>query len=105
MNITMENNNLQGLLNIDFNLIINKAMKYDESIKKHIGYVVKYQKKKREDKDEEFLEYQRQAQKKYYEVNKEKIIARQIANYNKRKLLKQQQILDLLNSSSGSEED
>jgi hypothetical protein len=82
----------QLFLNQTLNEIMIKAMKYEELKNKQKEHNIKYEKRKREEKDTHFLDKKKQYAKNYYERNKEKVIQKQLQRYYNNK-----------NSSSGEE--
>jgi hypothetical protein len=73
------------LVNLTINEIMNKAIKYEEIKQKHKQQTMKYEKRKREEKDINFLEKKKQYSKNYYEKNKEKVIKKQLEKYHNKK--------------------
>jgi hypothetical protein len=75
----------QLLMNHTLNDIIMKATKYDELVKKQKQHTINYSKKKREEKDVNFIEKQRQYAKNYYINNKDKVNKKHLERYYKKK--------------------
>lgn len=73
------------LVNLTINEIMNKAIKYEEIKQKHKQHTMNYEKRKREEKDINFLEKKKQYSKTYYEKNKEKVIKKQLEKYHNKK--------------------
>jgi len=77
--------------NIDFstlnlNEIYSQAIKYQTKQEQNRKYVKAYQKRKIEEKDENFLKKHCEYSKTYYEKNKEKVNKKQLERYHKKKL-------------------
>ena len=79
----MDTNSL--LLTQPLNDIIMKAMKYEEMRKKIQERNIKYEHRKREEKDAHFLDKKKQYAKNYYNNNKDKVNKKQLERYYKKK--------------------
>ena len=70
---------------LDLNEIYKNALKYKTKQEQNRKYVKEYQKLKREEKDETFLQKQREYQKKYYINNKAKVDKNNLERYYRNK--------------------
>ncbi len=72
--------------NINLNEIYQQAVKFQIKQEQNRKNVKKYQEKKRDEKDESFLQKHREYARNYYEKNKEKVIQKQLQRYYKNKI-------------------
>jgi hypothetical protein len=70
---------------INLNEIMIKAIKYEKIKNKQKEHTMNYSKRKREEKDVNFIEKQKQYAKNYYEKNKEKIDKKNLERYYNKK--------------------
>ena len=73
------------LSTLNLNEIYNKAVKYEELRNKQKEHNIKYEKRKREEKDIHFLEKKKLYAKNYYDKNKEKVNKKQLERYHNKK--------------------
>jgi hypothetical protein len=70
---------------INLNELMSKAIKYEELRNKQKQQNIKYEKRKREEKDIHFLNKKKEYAKKYYEKNKEKVDKKNLERYHNKK--------------------
>ena len=76
---------MENLTNFTLNELIDISVKYQELKFKQRQHTINYSKKKREEKDINFIEKQKQYSKNYYEKNKEKINNKNLERYHNKK--------------------
>jgi hypothetical protein len=82
------------LSTLNLNEIYNKAVKYEELRNKQKEHNIKYEKRKREEKDIHFLNKKKEYAKKYYEKNKEKVDKKNLERYhNKKKPISSEEVI------------